>query len=592
MFALPGKDILALSKRRRTAVNLTLALAITFCLFLLNTLALYSQDIYLFFDGISRFRITGILVHLVFFVVAGTLVLAFMRWRRVEQQRSHLETILSAISPDAVVVADSDRNILSCSATVQNLFGYSKDELVGQKTHLLYRDQGPAKESPPEVRDALEQHQFCIGAGTGRHKNGTFIPLEIVSAELSRRGGSVLLLRNIAGRARTQVEFARAEEQMRLSQKLQSLGVLAGGIAHDFNNLLAGILGNAELACDTAETNPQQKKSLREIIAASRQAAVLCKEILACAGKGNWRVQSLDLSAVVKSAAHILRVGVAQRQTLEYELEESLPAVEGDSTRLQQMICNLTRNASEAIGDNEGRIVVSTGVLQCDAAYMEATAFEEKPAAGTYVFVRVSDTGGGLDSDTLPRIFEPFFTTKYEHRGLGLASVCGIVQSHNGTMRVENRPGQGTSFTVLFPAGGRAAAAARADAPGSAEAEWKGQGTILLVEDDAAIRRVVETALRRAGLKVLSAANAEEGFELFTAHVVRIDAVLLDINLPHMGGAALWASMKDVRPDIRAIVTSGDHPDNAPWLKEVSGFVQKPFSIPILLKAVRTALEG
>ena len=596
MFALPWKALLALSRNRRNALNLTLALVITFCLFLLNILVLYTSEIQLFFLHISRFRVTGILINVVFFVVAVSLVMAFLRFRRVEKQRTQLELVLSSISPDALVVVDPKRNILMCNASVLRIFGYTPEELVGQKTDRLYLDRRSSKDAQQEIYDTLEREGFHIGVATGCRKDGSTVPLEIISAELSHREGAVLLLRDITERARAKEEQERLEAKMRQRQKLESLGVLAGGIAHDFNNLLAGILGNAELACAVSDKDPLRQESLREIMKAARQAAGLCKEMLAYAGKGKWHVEPLDLSSVVKSSAHILQVTVAQRHHLEYELAEGLPAVEGDGGQIQQVIYNLVKNAAESIGDNDGQIVVSTGVLQCDAAYVAATVIEDKLPPGDYVFVRVSDTGHGMDEATVARIFEPFFTTRHGQRGLGLASVRGIVQNHQGTIHVESRPEQGSTFTVLFPRHLRSPGAAPVvplpvTRPEPAVTGRLGQGTVLVVEDEPAIRHFEEQVLQSEGLTVLSAADGEQGLAQFKKHTSEIDVVVLDLSMPRLSGEDLWREMRRLRPDIKVIVTSGNRPDAAAWLSEVSGFVQKPFETADILDAMRKVLQ-
>jgi CheY-like chemotaxis protein len=369
-------------------------------------------------------------------------------------------------------------------------------------------------------------------------------------------------------------------------------------VAHDFNNLLAGVMGNAELALASLPPGDPSRESLQAVILAAKRAAALCRDMLAYAGKGKWRVEPLDVSGVVRGVAHVLSVSIARTHRLEYSLVGGLPAVEGDAAQMQQAVLNLVRNATEAIGAEEGIIRVATATRVCDGEYLAGTCFAEKPPPGRYVSIAVTDTGCGMDADTRARIFEPFFSTSTHRRGLGLASVRGIVQGHGGTLRIDSAPGRGSTFTVLLPASdkpvGAPADATTAPASETAAEEvfsaWKPAGAVLVVEDDATIARFVEQALTSVGCKVICAADGQAGVDAYRAHAGAIAVVLLDLTLPRLNGEEVLREIRASKPDARVVLSSGDTPDRVAQLG-ANAFVRKPYELASLMRTVRKLVE-
>jgi signal transduction histidine kinase len=252
--------------------------------------------------------------------------------------------------------------------------------------------------------------------------------------------GAVTTLQDITAQKHASRELLAVERRLQETQKLESLGVLAGGIAHDFNNLLTGILGNASLArLDLPPGYANVRASLDNLEQATMRAADLCKQMLAYAGKGRFIIQPLNLSQLVRETSELLGVSLGRKASLQLQLADGLPAFQGDSTQVRQILMNLVLNASEALGDKGGMITVRTGVVQVTREYVERAKFHDQAEEGRYVFVDVSDNGCGMDAATQARIFDPFYTTKFTGRGLGLAAVLGIVFIANWTRGPRSR---------------------------------------------------------------------------------------------------------------------------------------------------------
>jgi len=388
-------------------------------------------------------------------------------------------------------------------------------------------------------------------------------------------------------------ERKRLEAQILHAQKLESLGILAGGIAHDFNNLLVSILGHSGLALGRTPRDSMARKNLEQIEIAARRAADLTRQMLAYSGRGTFEVRPLDLSKLVEEMAHLLEVAISKQAQIAYHFAPDLPAIEADATQVRQVVMNLITNAAEAIGEQSGTVTVSTGMMQADRAYLSETYLDEDLPEGCFVYLEVSDTGCGLDQGTLAKIFDPFFTTKFTGRGLGLASVLGIVRGHRGAIKVYSEPGQGTTFKVLFPCS--AQAARELTAPAISIAGWRGKGTVLVVDDEEEVRVVTRAMLEEFGFTALLAADGREGVELFRRHAEEIVAVLLDQTMPGWSGEETLQHLLVVKPDARIILTSGYNEREATLRfagQGIASFIQKPYQTLALVQKMREVLEG
>ena len=383
-------------------------------------------------------------------------------------------------------------------------------------------------------------------------------------------------------RERKQAEEERGKLEAHLweVQKFESLGVFAGGIAHDFNNLLMAILGNADLALLSLSPLSPVRHNIEEIAKASQRAADLCSQMLAYSGQGQFLISRYDLSEILRNMAPMLEVLVSKKATLRYSFAEDLPPVKVDATQMRQVIINLITNALDALGDKGGLISVSTGVRECDRAYLSESYLDDNLPEGRYVYLEVSDTGYGMDDETKRKIFDPFFTTKFTGQGLGLAAVLGIVRGHKGVIRFYSEPGKGTTFKILLPAlewtPGERARIIEQRLP-------QGRGrTVLLIDDDPQVRNVGKEMLVHLGYQVLSAADGREGLEVFRAHSEKIDCVILDLTMPEMDGRETFRELRRLKSDVRVILSSGYDEQNVSRQFDgqgLAGFVHKPYTV-------------
>ncbi|HWR53519.1 MAG TPA: PAS domain-containing protein [Bryobacteraceae bacterium] len=394
----------------------------------------------------------------------------------------------------------------------------------------------------------------------------------------------------VTGACMDLTERRLGEEAMRQAQKLESLGVLAGGIAHDFNNLLMGIMGNASLVQESLpETHPDWGR-LQGVLRASERAADLTRQLLAYAGKGQFLFEFVDLSALVREIDALIETSIPRRVKLVTDLADGLPLIEADRGQLQQVVMNLLLNGAEAVPEHlHGMVRVTTFSRRYGTAALAGFVGPAAAAPGFYVGLEVQDTGAGMDQATISRIFDPFFTTKFTGRGLGLSAVQGIVRACRGGMRVASAPGGGSTFTVLFPA-----ASPDIDAPEAATAAQPrfGRGTILVVDDDALVRKTVPKALERYGYTVITAEDAQAGVEAFTASAAEIVLVVLDLTTPVTGAGEALRRIQAIEPEAPVLLSSGvTEADALQPLegKPPAGFIQKPYS-PSLLAEKVTAL--
>jgi len=390
---------------------------------------------------------------------------------------------------------------------------------------------------------------------------------------------------DITDRKRVEQERLHLEQQLLHTQKLESLGVLAGGIAHDFNNILTSIVGNADLALMRLSKESPALENLHRIEKAAAQAADLARQMLAYSGKGKFVVESLDLGRLLEEMLHLLEVSISKKALLCLNPAPDLPAVEGDAAQLRQIIMNLVINASEAIGGKDGVITITTGCMDCDKNYLQGVRLDENIKEGPYVYLEITDTGCGMDKNTLGKIFDPFFTTKFTGRGLGMAAVLGIIRGHKGAITVHSEPGKGTTFKILLPSSGKPVEIS--DGKSSKE-EWKGAGKVLLVDDEEAVRGIGKEMLLELGFETITANNGLEAMQIFK-QTPDIAFVILDLTMPHMDGEQCFRELKQLKPDVKVIMSSGfsEHEVTQKFDgKGLAGFIQKPYTFSVLRNAI------
>jgi two-component system, cell cycle sensor histidine kinase and response regulator CckA len=382
------------------------------------------------------------------------------------------------------------------------------------------------------------------------------------------------------------------EDQLRLAQKMEAVGQLAGGIAHDFNNLLTAILGSTELLLASTEADDPRRDDVHEIGRAAHRASGLVRQLLAFSRKQVMQPRLVNLNAIVREMGGLLRRLVGERITLRLDLDPALGDVTADPGQLEQVIANLGVNARDAM-PHGGTLTIATANVS--RVGLTGPSDEGIPA-GPLVVLIVKDTGTGMDEHVLAHLFEPFFTTKELGRGtgLGLATVYGIVRQSGGQIQVTSRPGEGSTFTVYFPriedtvGAGQPAVSVPEPAPGGTE-------TVLVVEDEEAVRHLVCRVLRAKGYRVLEAPNAESALLVAGSTPAPIDLLVTDMVMPGMGGTTLAAELVAVRPALRVLFITGYAPEAVERrgrLPDAGGLLEKPFSADQLARRVREILAA
>ncbi|MBJ6725183.1 PAS domain-containing hybrid sensor histidine kinase/response regulator [Geomesophilobacter sediminis] len=484
-----------------------------------------------------------------------------------------------------------ERQFIYCSPACERITGYSASEFIDNPSLLETiahpEDQEEFRRhlsSAPSPSGAEYESEFRILHRSGEirwishacravyDRNGTY---------QGRRGAN----RDITDRKHAEEARISLEKQLLHAQKLESLGVLAGGIAHDFNNILMAIIGNADLALVKVPPEAPVVEYLRNIETAATRAADLAKQMLAYSGKGKFFVEPLEVNRLLREMLHMLEVSISKKAVLRLNLGE-IPTVEADATQLRQVVMNLVINASEAIGDRSGVISITTGAIECDARYLQDIWQGEGISPGSYLYLEVADTGCGMDKETVSRIFDPFFTTKFTGRGLGLSAVIGIVRGHRGGIKVYSEPGKGTSFKILLPS---SHAPAAPDAPREQGDQWQGEGTVLLVDDEEAVRGIGSQMLRELGFTPVTAKDGREALAIYREHP-GIEFVILDLTMPHLDGEQCFRELRQTDPQAKVIISSGYNEQEifAKFAgKGLSGFIQKPYHLNSLREAIK-----
>jgi two-component system CheB/CheR fusion protein len=385
-------------------------------------------------------------------------------------------------------------------------------------------------------------------------------------------------------------EVKRAHEENLAKRKLESVGTMAGGVAHDFNNLLGAILAHSELALAELASGSRPEAELLSIRASSIRGAEIVRQLMIYAGQEGELVELMDLSGIVKDMLDLLSVSVSKRVRVETYLGQDLPRVRANPGHLEQVAMNLITNASEAIGDREGVIRVTTDRLTLGRDSSVAAA--ENLAEGDYVQLQVADTGCGMTPETQARVFDPFFTTKAAGHGLGLAVVQGIVRGLGGNIHIESAAGKGSTFHILLPGVEPLAQAAPSTISRTEEQNLRsGEATVLLVEDETSLRVAVTKMLRKKGFSVFEASDGSAALDLIRGHKNHIDVLLLDVTLPGVTSGEVLVEAKRLRPRMTAIVTSAHSRDVAAASLggTIEHFIRKPFRVGDLIDMIREA---
>jgi len=483
-----------------------------------------------------------------------------------------------------------------------SLTGYTPSELekmewTGLLEHVHPEDRDKVLHLIETLRHRTKEREWLgLVEVRFRHRDGQYRSLsDHLHVGYESSGAAVTL----SGSVREVTQITHLEESMRIlerkfqdSQKMAGLGLLASGIAHDFNNLMTVVLGNAELAL--LDCGGSDGGSLDEIKRTTLRAAELANQMLVYTGKTTVVVDNVNLSSVVKEMGSLLDVSISKKVSIQYCLTEDLPPIRGDISQIRQVAMNLITNASEAIGDRPGVIAISIHGVDLRLGELKNVFPPGHVLEGSYVLLEVSDTGSGMNEETLQKIFDPLFTTKVTGRGLGLASLLNAVQRHNGAVEVKSEVGRGTVFRIYFPVEEEVADDAVADAPES-DGGWNGYGTVLIADDEEAIRDITTSLLERIGFRVITAADGLETVDLYTDHPEEISVLLMDINMPRLNGLEAALRIRHINPKVPVLFMSGypreqvmDRFGKQPH----TDFIKKPFQSRELAVAIRGVMEN
>jgi PAS domain S-box-containing protein len=465
--------------------------------------------------------------------------------------------------------------------------GYREEEIIGKS----FDETLLSPDNPPTLAEEIRTCVIAGGTWRGeclqRRKNGRDLNVALSIGVIRDREGRVT---GSFGISQDITERKQLEEQLRRAQKMEAVGQLAGGVAHDFNNLLTVIIGYAGDLTERLDTSDPLRKKAEEIARSGQRAASLTRQLLAFSRQQVLEPKVLNLNSVVDDLKKMLRRLINEDIELITALDPELGQVKADQGQIEQVIVNLAVNARDAM-PRGGKLTIETTNVKVD----EVLARQHPPISpGSFALLTVTDTGVGMDAETQSRIFEPFFTTKDRGKGtgLGLATVYGVVKQSGGFMRVSSELGHGTTFEILLPRIDERVQAIAQDP--SSRATWRGSETILLVEDDEALRELILDSLSARGYAVLEAANGSEALQIARQRSGKIDLLLTDVVMPGMSGPQVADGIVAPYPHVKVLYMSG-YPEFAAGREELlrqgRRLLQKPYTLRNLAHAVRETLE-
>lgn len=509
-------------------------------------------------------------------------------------------------SPNGILLMNSDGNIVLVNSRIEEIFGYERDELINQPVEMLL----PQKHRhihPDYVQNFLQQPSSrAMGSGRdlyGLRKDSKEVPLEIGLNPLEIAGVTHVLASvvDISERKHAEAEKASLNDQIQHAQRLESLGVLAGGTAHDFNNILQTISGNADLAKIKLAKGEGITRYLDNIIQACQRAADLTRQMLAYAGKGKMVCTREDINAIIDDISALMNSSIPKKIHIKKSLADNLPKLEVDASQIRQIILNLITNSSEAIGSNSGVIEISTGLCHETAQSLNRYRTFDYLKPGHYLYIEVKDTGEGMSDEVSEHIFDPFFTTKFTGRGLGMAAVLGIIRSHSGSISLHSRENEGTCIRIILPVDELTDIhnpAITENEPTDASNQLSNY-RILIIDDEAEIRTSLAYLLEMEQAVVEQAQSGTEALHLIDKDVDAFDLVFLDMNMPEMSGAEVYAELQRRKTSAFIILMSGYNEQEVNTsIRSLTGqaaseiiFLPKPFTYERLIETIHQALK-
>ncbi|HEV7505489.1 MAG TPA: PAS domain S-box protein [Thermoanaerobaculia bacterium] len=512
-----------------------------------------------------------------------------------QESTERLQAVLNA-ALDGIVLIDPAGTIQLVNPSVQKMFGYTPEQLLGQNVKILMPAPWQEEHDGYLGRYRTTGEARIIGIGRqveGRRRDGSTFPLDLAVSEV-RYGDEVFFL----GTLRDITERLRLEDEVRQSQKMEAIGRLAGGVAHDFNTLLGTIRGYSEMLLSALPRSESLRHPVEQIHRAALRGAQLTRQLLLFSRRQQVQAQAVDLGKLLADVEVMLDRLIGEDMQLTRQIEPQLGRVWGDPGELHQVILNLVVNACDSMPQG-GTLTLALRNLETD---QEIAIEGGRLPSGSYVLLQVADTGTGMNDEVRKRIFEPFFTTKGPGKGtgLGLSTVHAIVRRSRGGIAVESLPGRGTTFRIYLPHAGAAVLEEPEAAVEPAEAKTDGpypaSGTVLLVEDDDMFRGLLRQVLETQGYRVLAAENPAAALELVAVHGDDVRLLLSDMVMPGGNGADLAVKLVDRHPALKVVLMSG-YTDDALAGREADttradAFLEKPFATQDLLHLIRELLSS
>jgi len=497
-------------------------------------------------------------------------------------------------APSGLLMIDADGTIVLVNREVERMFGWSREELLGQPVDLLVPERARPRHPADRAAFLADPRVRAMGQGRelfGRRKDGSEVPVEIGLTPVRMDDGRLFVLSaivDITTRKQLEQERHRLEEQLRQSQKMEALGTLAGGVAHEFNNLLGAMSGYAELIRDERDDPDTVSDHVTEILNAAQRGKALIERVRAFSREQSLQRRPLDLAAAVRDALRLLRATLPATVSLRESFDSGLPRAVADPGSVQQVVTNLLANAAQAMPEG-GKLEV--GVV---ATYLRDTcAHEQGVAEGSYVAITVRDEGVGMEREVQARVFDPFFTTHApaQSSGLGLSMVHGIMRAHDGAVAIESAPGRGTLVRCFFPVGEADALAA---SPMTGDlARGKGE-RLLFVDDEPQLARIGARRLELLGYLVTAASGPAEVLDYDAATLAGFDLAIVDYAMPGMNGLVLARELARRRPGLPLLLQTGFIDELSPAQLAAAGVqrvLKKPVAAADLAQSIRLALE-
>ncbi len=498
--------------------------------------------------------------------------------------------LVQAVKGYAIFMLDPNGRITCWNTGAELIFGYHEQEVIGRHYALFFSPEDAQAGGPERELDAARAGGTFEGECRRVRKDGSQFLAHVELAAVRQEGTGQLL--GFSQVTRDVTEGKRREERLRQAHKMEAIGSLAAGVAHDFNNLLTAILGYRDVLLATLHEHDPAREPVEQIGKAGERAAALTRQLLAFSRKQILRPQRLDINARLADVEPLIRRLIREDIGVVIEPGPGLWHVEADPAQVEEVILNLAANARDAMPDG-GKLTVRTANVELG---QDTRPLPPEVRAGPYVMLALSDTGVGMDPATLARVFDPFFTTKSPGRGtgLGLSTAYGIVKQSGGHVEVESRPGAGTTFRVYLPAADGATQWAPPPAHQS-ELARSGKETLLLVDDESALRGLGQVILQKDGYNVLVASSGEEAVEIGTQYTGVIHLLLTDVVMPGMSGLQAAKRLTALRPGLRVLYMSGyvgDTIGSQGMLGPGTPFLPKPFAPKDLAIKVRELLDG